>query len=210
MREIKARTSTPQGAIIRLIGAHALLKKEIEMTVEESNTIARATKLDVRDQIDRILHWIKCNMGQDAEIFAKLGSYGGKFDYCHFAVISRGGSSINDAELRKAGWFAMGTATRAARDKDALRQSLAASPAASKLYEWGSTSKRGFLHDGEPIRFTASAPQELWDTMDRCYHEIAQALVNDWVAFDGDCWVEHTHVQLIPCERQDGHGTLAA
>ena len=180
------------------------------MLIERYKTLVDENKLNAADQNNLILHSIKCEIGEDAEVFAKLGSYGDKFHYCHFAVISPDGSSINEATLCRADWFALGTATRAARDCDKLRKSLAVNPVSSRLYEWGYSRKRGFDYDGEPFKFTASAPQELWDTIDRCYYGIAQALVEDWAAFDADWWIELTHVQLIPCERQGEDGALAA
>ena len=121
--------------------------------------------------------------------------------HMHFAVINRGNCS--DTEVRKAGCFSLGSPTRPHDEKNKLRQ-LPAS-AANDLVVWGNTTKWLCLQKGPLIKYTVSAPKELWGAADRCGKEIAQAVSNDLSPFVGQGgWFQYAHVQILPCELQEG------
>lgn len=174
------------------------------MSPENYNNLINAEKLSVAQKVGLLVEDIKRGLFTDVEVFAKPGRCGEKFEYVHFAVMPLADFIWCDSEVRNAGWFSLGTATRGAPRRNKLRLSLSENPGWDQRYRWRNASQTGFPRGGERIEYMDQAPEELWAMADQCCDEIAEALASDRAPFvnQNDDWTGDTYVQLIPLKRQ--------
>ena len=169
--------------------------------------LVHAERLTGPEHASVILEWLRRKGDQDAELFAKVGDHGSKFTYFHLAVVKRTNKNAVDAQVRREGWRYFGTVGQAAACADEVLASLF-NGHVGQPYKWSNSHQRSVrFEDGDQIDYVASAPVELWETVDQCCNEIAQLLGDDWGLLEniGRCYVDHAHVQILPYQaRQAG------
>ena len=82
---------------------------------------------------------------------------------------------------------------------------------AGQPYKWRTRQKTILFEDSHEIDYVASAPVELWETVEKYRREIVQLLGDDWdlLANIGRCYVDFAHVQILPYQAKQA-GELSA